>query len=37
MYTFGNRNHKLETRKKFIRTFVWSVLSYECETWKMTL
>jgi len=32
----SNRHLKLETRKNFIKTFVWSVLCYGCETWTMT-
>ena len=31
----SNRHLKLETRKKFNRTFVWSILCYGCETWTM--
>jgi len=33
---FNNRHLKLETRKKFIRTVVWSMLCNGCETWTMT-
>lgn len=30
---FGNRHLKIETREKFIKTFVWTVWSYCSETW----
>uniref|UniRef100_A0A2S2QJ96 Reverse transcriptase domain-containing protein n=1 Tax=Sipha flava TaxID=143950 RepID=A0A2S2QJ96_9HEMI len=29
---FSNRHLKLKTRKNVIKTFVWSVLCYRCET-----
>jgi hypothetical protein len=28
-----NKHLNIETHKKFIKTFVWSVLLYGCETW----
>lgn len=30
-----SKHLKLETRKRFIKTFVWSVLTYGCETWTI--
>jgi hypothetical protein len=30
-----NKNLSLETRKKFIKTYVWSVMTYGSETWTL--
>ncbi|VVC25121.1 Hypothetical protein CINCED_3A009847 [Cinara cedri] len=30
-----SKHLKIETKKKFIKTFVWSVLLYGCETWTI--
>uniref|UniRef100_A0A8D8Y198 Craniofacial development protein 2 n=1 Tax=Cacopsylla melanoneura TaxID=428564 RepID=A0A8D8Y198_9HEMI len=30
-----NKKLNLETRKKFVKTYVWSVLNYGCETWAL--
>jgi hypothetical protein len=30
-----NKNLSLETRKKFIKAYVWSVMSYGSETWTL--
>ncbi|KAI5755057.1 hypothetical protein M8J77_013699 [Diaphorina citri] len=30
-----NKNLSLSTRKKFIKTYIWSILLYGCETWTM--
>ena len=30
-----NKNLSIRTRKKFIRTYIWSLLLYGCETWTI--
>jgi hypothetical protein len=30
-----NKNLSLETRKKFIKAYVWSVMTYGSETWTL--
>jgi len=30
-----NKHLNIETKKKFIKTFVWSVLLYRCKTWTI--
>lgn len=30
-----SKHFQLETRKRFIKTFIWSILLYGCETWTL--
>lgn len=30
-----SKHFQIETRKKFIKTFIWSILIYGCETWTL--
>ena len=33
---FKNRNLSLESRKRMVKTYVWSILLYGCETWTIS-